>query len=204
LELDSISTEIVTPVICLCKTFKVGGDVIIKVPNELREESPNGNRILIECNNFTIDFSKIQRRPYLIKHNNNSFQLSINSSNKVVSPFDKYSSNEKFEGEYSNEFKTIFVKLRKILITFRSHSKGSMTRCKGKIDDFRISGHDYSKPLIEKLLNQRIIEEKGIMYFLNREETANQLGLTFNKLQATTPTPQMAQFINDFIDNYNN
>lgn len=195
--LDKLSTEIIPPVVCLCDSIRVASDIVINPQSYDGNDGFKNNNVTIECNNFNLDF-QFGHRPSLTINGNN-VDLSINCVNKLISPFDKYFSSSDIPGDFNEEFKTAFVKLRKILITFRSHSKGTMARYKWKINDARISGHDVGKLLIEKLLKTGIIEDKGIMYYLNRDKTAKLLGLTFDKLKTTLPTPQMAKFINEVI-----
>lgn len=195
--LDAKSVEIVPPILAICNYVNVGSDIVI---NELQsaEEENVDSRVIFECLIFNVDFQSGHRPE--VKINSDKIQLTINSENKLIPPFSEYGTEIQIGGSFSKEFVAAFVKLRKILITFRSHSKGSMARYKGKIDDSRISGHDIGKLLINSLLENGIIEDKGYMYHLNRSRTAELLGLTFDKLQATSPTPQMAKFIKRIID----
>lgn len=196
--LDKLSTEIIPPVVCFCDSLRVASDIVINPPLYDGDECLKNNNVTIECNKFNIDFQSGHRPSLTI--NDNDVDLSINCANKLIPPFDRYFSASDIPGDFSEDFKAAFVKLRKILITFRSHSKGSMARYKWKINDARISGHDIGKLLIENLLKKGIIEDKGIMYHLNRDKTARLLGLTFDKLKTTSPTPQMAKFINEIIN----
>lgn len=196
--LDKLSTEIIPPVVCLCDSIKVASDIIINQQPCDGNEGLNDNNVTIECTKFNLDFQSGHRPSLTI--NGNNVDLSINCTNKLISPFDKYFSDSDISEDFNEDFKAAFAKLRKILITFRSHSKGSMARYKWKINDARISGHDVGKLLIDRLLKTGIIEEKGIMYYLNRDKTAQLLGLTFDKLKTTSPTPQMAQFLNEVIN----
>lgn len=203
LTLDSKSTEIIPPLICICRNIKVSGDVFLNAPQDESDGKGNDNRVVFECDRIDADFSN-GHRPSITKNNANIL-LSISATKKTVPPFSEYCCDLKLPDEMSDEFKNAFVKLRKILITFRSHSKGSMARYKGKVDDARISGHTIGKALIDKLLSEHIIYEKGCMYMLDRDCTALKLGLTFDKLQATYPTPQMIIFINTVLtENKNN
>lgn len=194
--LDAKTTEIVPPVVCVCRNVKVAGDIYINASKDKSIEDDD-RRIIFECDSFEADFSS-GHRPSLTKEQK-EISLSISSAKKPDPPFTEYYCDSKLPEAYTEEFKNAFVKLRKILITFRSHSKGSMARYKGKIDDSRISGYDFGKCLINKLLNEGIIYEQGCMYVLDRDMTACKLGLTFDKLQATTPTQQMEEFLNTVL-----
>lgn len=194
--LNAKTTEIIPPVICVCRIVKVAGDLYINAPKDEANESDDC-RVIFECDRFDVDYSS-GHRPSITKERED-INLCISCERKPVPPFSEYYCDIKLPEAYSSDFKNAFVKLRKILITFRSHSKGSMARYKGKIDDSRISGHGIGKSLIKKLLKEGIIYEQGCMYFLDRNRTASKLGLTFDKLQATSPTSQMVDFINTVL-----
>lgn len=196
--LDKLSTEIIPPVVCLCDSIRVASDIIINPQPYENNDGFKDNNVTVECNQFNLDFQSGHRPSLTI--NDDKVNLSINCINKLISPFDRYYSVSDIPKDFTEDFKAAFVKLRKILITFRSHSKGSMARYKWKIKDARISGHDVGKLLIERLLSKGIIEDMGVMYYLNREKTASLLGLTFDKLKTTSPTPQMVKFINEVIN----
>lgn len=196
--LDAKSTEIVPPMVCICNSVTISNDITINEQSYDDDSDYKDTRVFFECNRFNLDLSSGHRPS--IRLNRDDIQLSINTSSKLIPPFSEFSTDVKLDGDYTEEFKSAFVKLRKILITFRSHSKGTMARFKGKIDDARISGHDIGKTLVKKLIRNGIIEEHGFMYFLNRDKTAELLGLTFDKLQTTSPTPLMTQFIESVLN----
>lgn len=69
-------------------------------------------------------------------------------------------------------------RLAKIIIAFRSHSKGSLARLRDKIDHQRISKGP-GAAIRDKLIEDRVIYVRGRMYHLNPEMLGSIVGATF-------------------------
>ena len=190
------STEFVSPVTILCKELNVGGEIFIsKQPGGKENKDNFVNKVDICTERIRIDYNQFGTPT--IQINSPEVLLNIDCQTGIQRPFAEYQTKiESLKTNLTEEEDKVFVKLRKILITFRSHSKGTMARYKNKIEDSRISGNKYGEKIIEMLLEKNVIQEaNNNFYELNRENTANVLGLTFDQLKNATLNPKMKSFI---------
>jgi hypothetical protein len=73
--------------------------------------------------------------------------------------------------------------LRRLCISFRSHSKGRLARFKGKIEHFRMTKGDLGVALRERLLADKVLTLEGEMYFLEPNVLGNKVGISFYDLK---------------------
>ncbi|MDE6553325.1 MAG: hypothetical protein K2K98_10315 [Muribaculaceae bacterium] len=195
------STEFVAPVTIICKGFNAGGEIYISKQSSVKDSREEQlNRVDICVEKITLDYNKYGTPK--IQINSPDLSLNIDCKSKTERPFVDYQTDiSPIKTNLTDEEYKVFVKLRKILITFRSHSKGTMARFKDKIEDSRISGNKYGEKIIDRLLETNVVREAdNNFYELNREETANVLGLTFDQLKRASMNPKMKEFITSIVD----
>lgn len=76
------------------------------------------------------------------------------------------------------------LRLRKILMLFRSHSKGTMARYCGKIDHRRVMKGEWEKRLLDKLLKDSILCKIGNFYHINPAKVDSFLGINWEQLRS--------------------
>lgn len=74
-------------------------------------------------------------------------------------------------------------RLSKIVLAFRSHSKGQLARLKDKLDHARMSKGCGAK-LIEKMREDKVITQEGRMYILDPDALRDVLGTSFSEARA--------------------
>ena len=199
--IDQKSNDVIPPVRILCPYIDFEGE--IRIAGNRSEECNEDSSVIINVETCTTRY-KYDRPQISIsqeKHSS-STSLLIFSDSALQPPFDSYSSGEQDHSDsLTEEMHKVYIKLRKILISFRSHSKGTMARYKSKLLSSRISG-DIGKELLDMLCEKKIVVEEGVKYFLDREVTAKMLGLTFDMIKNPTPTSKIKEFINEFLEKY--
>ena len=70
----------------------------------------------------------------------------------------------------------------------------TIRRLKEKIDN-RIGNSDIGKRVINALLNKGIIYSKEIMYFVNTDRMASELGIKYNDIRSSTINDKIRQFL---------
>lgn len=88
-----------------------------------------------------------------------------------------------------------FLRLRKILTLFRSHSKGALAKYKAKIEHERVAGNPIGSKVLERLRNDQIIRLEGNMYFLQPENFSKHLGVTWIELRNGVCTEKIVQYL---------
>jgi hypothetical protein len=59
-----------------------------------------------------------------------------------------------------------YLRLRKILTHFRSHSKGALAKYRDKIDNPRVAGNPIGHAVLDRLLRDGVLRIDGTFYFL--------------------------------------
>jgi len=72
-----------------------------------------------------------------------------------------------------------YVALRKVLMEFRSHSRGTMARFKDKIESDQVVGSEIGKRILHRLLNDKVLTLSGKFYFLAPEAVHKYLGVSW-------------------------
>lgn len=73
--------------------------------------------------------------------------------------------------------------LRRLVLAFRSHSKGRLARFKDKIEHARMTKGPIGIAVREKLLSDKILSVEGEMYFLNPTALGQVVGATYQDLK---------------------
>ncbi|SNT00499.1 MULTISPECIES: hypothetical protein [unclassified Pseudomonas] len=74
--------------------------------------------------------------------------------------------------------------LRRLVMAFRSHSKGQLARFRDKIDHFRMLKGKVGEALLQKLIDDEIIWTEGAMYCLDANALGAKVGISFQDAQA--------------------
>lgn len=86
--------------------------------------------------------------------------------------------------------------LRRLCISFRSHSKGRLARCKGKVEHFRMTKGDLGVNLRNSLLSDKVITLEGEMYFLDPDALGKVVGASFQDLKIKNYSPVVREYLN--------
>ena len=73
--------------------------------------------------------------------------------------------------------------LRRLCISFRSHSKGQLARYIGKVEHFRMTKGDLGVALREQLLEDGVLSLTKTMYILDPDELGAKVGVSFQDLK---------------------
>ena len=76
-----------------------------------------------------------------------------------------------------------FIRLRRILIAFRSHSRGSFARLQDKIEHSRMLKNDLGKAVLNQLKKDNILELKNKFYYLHQENVDKFLRISWHDLK---------------------
>ena len=88
-----------------------------------------------------------------------------------------------------------YLRLRRILVQFRSHSRGTMARFKPKIENERVAGNPIGQAILNRLLSDKVLSLKGSHYFLDPKQVDTHLGITWLDLQKGQTTEKLIQYL---------
>ncbi len=88
-----------------------------------------------------------------------------------------------------------YRRLRRILMHFRSHSRGSLARYKDKIEHWRVLGNDTGWAILDRLVKDRILTLSGKFYFLQPENGNVHLGISWEDLRKRRTSAKLLQYL---------
>ena len=88
-----------------------------------------------------------------------------------------------------------FMRVRRILSEFRSHSKGTLARYKGKIEHARVLKNETGRKVLNQLVKDGILSLVDTHYFLNDKEIDAKLGIGWTGLRRGHLTPKMRSWL---------
>jgi len=96
---------------------------------------------------------------------------------------------------FTGDLKDKYLKLRKILTHFRSHSKGELAKYRDKVDNERVAGNDVGGRVLARLLEDDILYASGIFYFLRPANVDKYLGIPWTALRAGMLSDKLVEYL---------
>ena len=88
------------------------------------------------------------------------------------------------------------LRLKRILLEFRSHSRGALARYRGKIDSQRVLKNDTGRYVLECLVRDGIINTRGDFYFIDADRLHEYLGVSWHELRSGQIPKKMNNYLN--------
>ncbi|WP_143497501.1 hypothetical protein [Pseudomonas sp. Irchel s3h17] len=89
--------------------------------------------------------------------------------------------------------------LRRLVMAFRSHSKGQLARFRDKIDHFRMLKGKVGEALLQKLIDDGIVWADGAMYCLDANKLGAKVGISYQGAQAKEYSAQTREYVSSLI-----
>jgi hypothetical protein len=93
------------------------------------------------------------------------------------------------------EVREKYLKLRKILTHFRSHSRGTLAKLKAKVENERVAGNDTGRPVLDRLVADRILVPQGLFYFLEPSKVHDHLGVSWTELREGEVNTKLVKYL---------
>lgn len=87
------------------------------------------------------------------------------------------------------------MRLRRILLQFRSHSRGTLARYNRKIENERVLRNDLGRAILRRLLQDEILTLKGSHYFLQPDKVDKHLGISYIDLRKGLTSSRLEQYL---------
>jgi hypothetical protein len=88
-----------------------------------------------------------------------------------------------------------YLRLKRILVHFRSHSRGTLARYKKKIENERILGDESGPAILQRLLRDGVLTLDGSFYFLQPEKVDEHLGVSWHDLRNGHTSPKLLEYL---------
>lgn len=182
-------TDIQAPVSIRCSELQVESkDILLSTPGT------NQGNIIWECGEFNAQCpdgttpSLFLRTP----QRNNKFLMITDA--QVYFPFNDFCRKPFGEGSTDKQLYEAFGKLRRMILMFRSHSKGVLARYCEKIDS-RIGKTAMGKALIDGLMQYGVLYSDNIMYFINITKFGDVLGAKYDDIRSSEMNEKTVSFL---------
>lgn len=90
--------------------------------------------------------------------------------------------------------------LRRLCISFRSHSKGRLARYKGKVEHFRMTKGELGTALRNRLVEDEVLSLEGAMYFLEPDLLGSKVGIGFQDLKLKHYPPRSRTYLQEILN----
>ncbi|RMG42286.1 MAG: hypothetical protein D6732_01335 [Methanobacteriota archaeon] len=90
-----------------------------------------------------------------------------------------------------------YLRMRNILIHFRSHKKGGLAKFRDKIQHSRVLKDDLGQRVLDKLLAERVLTHDPKFYYLNPDQFSKKLGTTWQDLRKYVINDLVKKFLSD-------
>lgn len=181
-----------------CKSMLLCADDVFIHGNDEEET------FTIEADNF--DFVQYTSNKQILTHNISDYSQPLKIiTNQIISyPFVDYVQNTPKDIEVTDDMLEAFHKCRKTIFLFRGHSKGDLARYKEMIDNL-VGNTILGKAVIDALVAQGVLYEKGCMYFINDDKMAEVFGCKYDGIKNMDSfRPQTKMFLADIVSSVNN
>lgn len=115
-------------------------------------------------------------------------------------PWSEYSMVSVDYGGENPNMHTAYRRLRRIVLTLQSHSKGSLARVRDKIEHRRILKNDMGRALLDRLLGDEILYLRGRFYHWNSVRGDEELGASYDDFCQRRLKPETRAYLSEFIE----
>ncbi|MGR2856070.1 hypothetical protein FY046_08495 [Erwinia sp. 1181_3] len=154
--------ELISPISITCDELRINSDKIIIKSVKKNEENTS---VVFDAKNFECD------KPIAVPLVRNGAELHVNWPSSDAFPWSAFS-NKLTSSSSDERVEDALRVFRRIVMAFRSHSKGRLARLQDKVNHTRMLRDDDGRALLEKLIKDGVISSEGHMYYLD----ANILG----------------------------
>jgi hypothetical protein len=98
----------------------------------------------------------------------------------------------------------VYRRFRRIVMTLRSHSKGSLARVKHKIEHARVLQGEIGKALLRQIVEDGILILRDNFYHLVPEKAAELTGVSWIDLRRGRSSGSLERYLNSFVQGHLN
>ena len=192
---SGINTEFQTPLSIRCRKFILSSkEVLFSAVNQQK------TGLLLESDEIEL-FAPDGSPAILTNRIQDAKNIRIITGSMLPYPFSEYKVVP--EAKYLDESLTeAFTKFRRMILMFRSHSKGVLARYCSKIDN-RIKKTEIGRSIITKLLKERVLWTDNVYYYIDYERFACIIGAKYDDIRSCIINEKTRAFLEDVVKNQN-
>lgn len=187
------SLELVAPVRIAVGTLVVDCEELVATTSDLAGQSSEDLLVLLEASK--LEARKLARPP--LRRGN--AELRIDAPEAAHYPFHSFAIPS--PPPRSPQLDEALRALRRLILTFRSHKKGSLARFKDKVESRRMTKGEVGERLQEQLLGDGVLTFDGTqgMYFLSPQLLAEKVGASYQDLKAKRFSPAVIAYLEKLL-----
>lgn len=183
--------ELAAPITISCNEVRINTSEFV-----VEKSTSNTEGVLIECNQFVVDYTD-GHTPRLLNHLDDNSSFQIFSENRPDFPFVDYYNQGSNIQKVDPALASKYLKLRKIIMQFRSHSKGVMAKIKDKIEHRRVIGTDgVGLSVLDALIQNGVLTSDTVFYYVDDKRIHEVLGVSYLDLKRKTLNEKISDFLN--------
>jgi hypothetical protein len=97
--------------------------------------------------------------------------------------------------DYDDDMRFKYLRARRILMEFRSHSKGVLARYRAKIEHQRVVKNDYGRRVLAALVKEGVLRTDTKFYYVDSTKQAKIIGLDYPQLRKQQTSAQLEAFL---------
>ena len=133
------------------------------------------NDVIFSCSDFSCGVDSIVT-------GGADFSIAVDNKAGIVYPAINYVEKRSAISLDPNVMEKYF-RLRRILLEFRSHSKGSLAKYRHKIEHKRVVKNELGRSVLSKLVSDGVLYLKGNFYHINPDNLSSHLGISWQELR---------------------
>lgn len=102
---------------------------------------------------------------------------------------------QKPKAPQDSELREKYLRLRKILTHFRSHSKGALAKYRDKVENPRVAGNPVGEAVLRRLVLDGVLTIENPLYFLQQDQVHAHLGITWPELRKGITSEKLLQYL---------
>lgn len=187
------------------------GEILIDGPNEIEITAPAeicARRIALQSpalvlrpaaatavpKHVVLEAESLESTVGKIAANGIAFVLSVSDRSGLSYPAIQYVEDKK--GSFRDPLlKEKYLRLRRILVHFRSHSKGALAKYRPKIEHERVLRNALGEEILRRCLKDKILTLDGSFYFLEPGAVNEHLGISYDDLSKGRTSEKLLQYL---------
>lgn len=187
-----INIEFQSPLFIHCKRLLLSSKEILFTDNQ------NKTDMVIYCD--SLEEEQTDGTPVLLTNRiHDGSTMKIFTLSPLQYPFSKYRDSSIVTLKDDTKLLLAFTKLRRMILMFRSHSKGTLARFCSKIDN-RIKKNNLGRVIIESLLEEKVLYTDNIYYYIDYERFASVIGVKYDDIRSCIINEKTRTFLKNVID----
>jgi hypothetical protein len=164
--------------------------IALRAPSVILRHSGRGT----DEDHIAFDAARVECAATSILTSGVEFRVSVNDKTGLAYPLIKYvETREPLPTDPA--LKEKYLRLKRILVLFRSHSKGTLAKYKHKIEHVRVLGNDNGPAILERLLRDKVLTLSGNFYFLQPDHVDSHLGVSWSDLRKGHTSTKLLDYL---------